>query len=367
MKNGSISKDFPLYHSNLIPLYQKHDEKIYDHGKKQSPKSVNYFTNEHPDFFRLEGMRQSGYRNPYLDEVLKVDRNEQLKKMNYNAKQINLIDYIKSNRQFSQDPNVLRLIRNEFDIQMHKKRQQISEDRKKKGGITKKYELNMENIKNYATIIRKLDDHTSKINYKMKKTMKEENDKKIGRYTCSAENFKKINKISCQFDPKKSAYITNSNDYKISEAYSENEDNVFSHKRKNITQLNLINYRKDTVTLPPNKNQKWSPFYENYVMLMLNNKTGFGQKGGLFTEFTNKNIGVININKRNLKEKMKKNRQLFNHYNNSTKNMYRRGDDFYKYKNRVEMAINTDRGNKAKNFDFIMLNKIKNPLGNNKY
>ena len=365
MKNGSVSKDFPLYHSNLIPLYQKHDEKIYDHGKKQSPKSVHYYTNEHPDFFRLDGMRQSGYRNPYLDEVLKVDRNEQIKKMDYNAKQISLINYIKSNRQYSQDPKILRLIRNEFDIQMQKKRQQISEDRKKKGGIVKKYELNMENIKNYPKLLKKLDDHTPKINYKMKKTMEVENEKKIGCYTCSAENFKKLRKISCQFDPMKSAYITNSNDYKISDAGSKNNDNYFSHKRKNISQFNLINYRNDIMALPPNTNEKWSPFYENYVMLMLNNKTGFGQKGGMFTEFTNKNIGVININKRELKEKMKKNRQLFNHYN-STTNMCKT-DNFSKFRNRIKIPNNTDRGYNTLKYDFAGMNRAKNLFRNNKH
>ena len=41
-------------------------------------------------------------------------------------------------------------------------------------------------------------------------------------------------------------------------------------------------------------------------MTMLNNKKGFSQKGGLFTEFTNKNIGVINVNKRKNIEKLLK-------------------------------------------------------------
>ena len=37
--------------------------------------------------------------------------------------------------------------------------------------------------------------------------------------------------------------------------------------------------------------------------MLMNNQKGFLKKGGLFTEFANKNIGVILMNKRNEKEK----------------------------------------------------------------
>ena len=37
--------------------------------------------------------------------------------------------------------------------------------------------------------------------------------------------------------------------------------------------------------------------------MLMNNQKGFLKKGGLFTEFANKNIGVILMNKRNDKEK----------------------------------------------------------------
>ena len=184
-------------------------------------------------------MRLNGYRNPYLDEVIKVDRNEDLLKINSNRKQINLIDYIKSDRKISQDPKILRCIRSEFDIQMNKKRQQFSEDRKNKIKDLKKYNINMNEINNYDEIIKKLDDYTPKIHYKIKETIDpDENNTKFGRYLTSEENFDKLKQISCQFNPHKSTYITNSNDYKISEANERDIQKEFSHKRKILTNVN---------------------------------------------------------------------------------------------------------------------------------
>ena len=306
--NGEISKDFPLYHTKLIPICQTKIKK-YPFGKRI--KELNYYTNEHPDFFRLDGMKLNGYRNPYLDEVIKVDRTEQLTKMNLNAEQINLIDFIKSNRAYSQDPKILRLIRNEFDIQMHKKRQQIMEDRKKKVKDVNKYTININDINNYDKILKKLDAYTPRINYKMKQTIDpDENRKSIGKYLVSEENYDKVKQLTCKYNPNKSAYITNSNDYKISEANGRDKQKEFNHKRRILNRFNLINYKKEKITPPISRNEKWSPFYENFYMTLINNKKGFSQKGGLFTEFTNKNIGVINVNKRNNKEKLLKEKKI---------------------------------------------------------
>ena len=308
--NGEVSKDFPLYHTQLIPISPREDKK-YFFGKKT--KELNFYTNEHPDFFRLDGMKLSGYRNRYLDEVIKVDRNEQLNKMNLNAEQINLIDYIKSSRKFSQDPKILRLIGNEFDIQMYKKRQQISEDRKKKNKDMNKYTINLNDINNYDNVLKELDNYTPRIDYKMKKTIDpDENRKSIGKYFISEENYDKLKQISCQYNPKKSSYITNSNDYKISEANGRDRKKEFNHKRRSLNRFNIINHKKEKIIPPLSRNEKWSPFYENFYMTLINNNKGFSQKGGLFTEFTNKNIGVINVNKRNNKEKLIKEKKILN-------------------------------------------------------
>ena len=76
---------------------------------------------------------KNGYNNPFLDEVIKLDRSEQLKKMNFNRKQIGIIDFIKSKREYSQDPKILRHIRTDFDIEMQDKRERVLKiDKEKK-------------------------------------------------------------------------------------------------------------------------------------------------------------------------------------------------------------------------------------------
>jgi hypothetical protein len=295
-------------------------------------------------------MRLNGYRNPFLDEVIKVDRNEQLHKMNSNAQQINLIDYIKSSRKLSQDPKVLRMIRSEFDIQMHKKRQQISEDRKKKFKDIKKYTLSINDINNYGTIIKSLDKYTPKISYKMKRTIDpDENRKKIGQYLTSEENYDKLKQISCQFDPLKSAYISNSNDYKISEANGRDKEKEFTHQRKAINSFNLINSQRKKIIPPLCINEKWSPFYENYYMTLLKNKKGFLEKGGLFTEFTNKNIYTININKRKNKEKFLREKLGLNS-NNSNDNKVK---DLKRY-----LSNNSFKRSSSIKYKFVGLNNL---------
>jgi hypothetical protein len=346
--NGEISRNFPLYHTNLIPIYQPLEKKS-PKGKKV--KELNFYTNEHPDFFRLDGMKLKGYRNPYLDEVIKVDRNEQFIKMNSNVDQINLIDYIKSKREYSQDPKILKVIRNEFEIQMHKKRQQISEDRKKKRK-TNKYIIGINDINNYDKIIRDLDHYSPRIDYKMKRTIdSEENTKYIGKYLTSEDNFEKVKQISTQYNPHKSAYITNSNDYKISEANGRDRLKEFSHKRKAINKFNIINYRNEKLIPPLSTNEKWGQFYENFYMTLLNNKKGFSQKGGLFTEFTNKNIGVINVNKRNFHEKLLKEKLGLNGLKTTIDNNSER------VRNPNKTFNNIYKRNNSLKYNFIGLNR----------
>ena len=170
-----------------------------------------------------------------------------------------------------------------------------------------KLEEYINDINNYDKIIRDLDHYSPRINYKMKCTIDpEENTKFLGKYSTSDANYDKVKQISTQYNPYKSIYISNSNDYKISEAYGRDKQKEFSHKRKPINKFNIINYRNEKIIPPISRNEKWSQFYENFYMTLLNNKKGFSQKGGLFTEFTNKNIGVINVNRRNNKEKLLK-------------------------------------------------------------
>ena len=78
--NNRISRDFPLpkceYEEIDFPPRQPYTRNVLN--------VHNYFNNEVPDHFRLKTMKENevGYNNPFLSEVLKFDRSEQLKKIN---------------------------------------------------------------------------------------------------------------------------------------------------------------------------------------------------------------------------------------------------------------------------------------------
>ena len=57
--------------------------------------------------------------NPFLNEVIKVDRSENLKKLSSDRKNVNFIDFIKSNRKYSQDPKIIRYINSDVDKELN--------------------------------------------------------------------------------------------------------------------------------------------------------------------------------------------------------------------------------------------------------
>ena len=83
---------------------------------------------------------------------------------------------------------------------------------------------------------------------------------------------------------------------------------------RNFMKDNIITGYKDKIKLPEEKNERWSKFYENYF-LMMNKSCGFRKKGGLFTEFSNKNIGSINVNKNDFKKKFLKEKEKEKRHN----------------------------------------------------
>ena len=295
-----ISKDFPLYHSPLIPLFKQ--EKNIPKGKKILPSNI--YTNEHPDFFKLDYMIEKGYKNPYLNEVIKVDRSEQFKKIESNAERIGLINFIKSNRKYSQDPKIIKYIQSEFDVEMYKKRQKIKEEKNNKK-LNSKMHLSTEvGDSNYFNYINKLGHFSPKMTFHSRRYIDIKDNISLGKYNISRENFNKIKKIQCEIEPQKSSYLSNYNDYRISEAQNRNKNKEFSLKRIDFVKFNLINDSKEKIKLPPERNERWSSFYENYLLLM-NSNNGFRKKGGLFTEFNNKNMTSINVNKRKIQENLK--------------------------------------------------------------
>ena len=286
-KSNSISEEFPLYHSSVIPIYNT--ERINHKGKKIL--SVNTYTNEHPDFLKLDCMKEKGYKNPYLNDLIKIDRSEQFKNMEKNKRRLEFINYLKRDRKNSQDPSKLKYIQSEFDIEMYKKRKNIDKINNNKN----KYCSTEPNDINYNTILSQLNFFTPKAHYQnIKYRLKDNN----------IQNMEKLRKIKCDFEPKKSAYLTNCNDYKIWEANQRDKNKEFIFKRKDFMKVNIITGKKEQIKLPEERNERWAKFYENFFLIM-NNKNGFRKKGGLFTEFSNKNIGSININKADFIKKIK--------------------------------------------------------------
>ena len=78
----------------------------------------------------------------------------------------------------------------------------------------------------------------------------------------------------------------------------------FKFNRKSVRQYNPIKDKMETITPPPFNNKKWSSFLENYFLLANSGKK-FRRSGGLFTEFCNKNIHSIKINKIRQQEEFK--------------------------------------------------------------
>ena len=106
----------------------------------------------------------------------------------------------------------------------------------------------------------------------------------------------------------KSSYLSNLNDYKISEANQRDKNREFNFKRNDYMKTNIITGYNEKIKLPEEKNERWGKFHENYF-LMMNKSSGFRKKGGLFTEFSNKNFGSINVNKNNIKKKFIKEKE----------------------------------------------------------
>ena len=323
--NGSISKDFPLYHSTIIPTYESPDERKHSHKRS---KNRDIFTNEHPDIFRLEGMKEGGYVNPFMDKVIKVDRSEYLKKLSTDRKNLNFIDFLKSNRKYSQDPKIIRYISSDVNTELRHKRMgktNISSENKEQNDINKNSKISLNrnilltessintNKKKYNNLLRRLNYFVPKIDYRIKRTLDIDNrgDNSINPDDLSIdlENDNLYKKISTGIDRKMYSNLRNTNgfEFEINDKQKK-DDEEFKFKRKEIYQYNPIKDRMETISPPPYKNTKWSSFLENYFLLM-NSKKQFLRKGGLLSEFSNKNIGSINNNKFDIQQRLKKEKE----------------------------------------------------------
>ena len=313
-KTGIISSDFPLYHSDLIPTYSDPNNHKRSHT---IAKNRILYTNEHPEIFRLEGMKEGGYHNPYISEAIKVDRSEYLKKISLDRKNVNFIDFIKSNRKYSQDPNVIKYITVDANKELRNKR---LGNKKNNNYLTLSQErdnITLSEGNKYSNIIKRLNHYVPKIDYRIKNTLDMDNiNNSITNKRCntlgniSNDKLSVINSINKEKEFDKPINMKNFNNFNISDMgtnKSINEDGFFFN-RKAVRQYNPIKDKMETILPPPFKNNKWSSFLENYFLLA-NSRKKFKRRGGLFSEFCNKNINSINVNKFKIQQELKQKRE----------------------------------------------------------
>lgn len=110
------SQEFPMktFYGNINPIKQKEDRPII----KLFPDLRNGFNNESPDFFRMDSMKENvtSYKNPYLNVVKTLDRSLFYKNNTSCIDHINMINKVKSKKELSQNPKILKQLCYSTDI-----------------------------------------------------------------------------------------------------------------------------------------------------------------------------------------------------------------------------------------------------------
>ena len=238
--------------------------------------------------------------------------------MDFNAKQVKLIDFIKSNRELSQDPKILKYIRTDFDVEMAKKREKLKHDNENKNNNSLKNAISYDNLKDrkiFEKGLSILKTDIPKISFKYKNQIDNNNLEPIlnNKYKISKFDKENFKTFSSNIEVKKSGCFGNINDYDIKEGDTLN-DNLMCHiKRKSNSTYNVLTHRNEIINYPNIINNKWNKYQENFFLFM--NKGGFRKKGGIFNELNDKIISVIKP-KKSFEGLNKKN----NNNNNKSKN-----------------------------------------------
>jgi hypothetical protein len=215
----------------------------------------NSFNNESPDFFRLDAMKENpkGYKNPFLDEVIPVDRRSFLKELHKTKEHINLIDKIKMRRDWSQDSNYLKLVKGKSARDLMNKRLNIKNDII----ISDKNFLQYtEGDERYQDKLKLLNNYSPKHNFNVKNSLK------------PGHSYDSNIKIALDIDPKGSSYLSNYNTYHIRDNYRYNEGEFICFKKKEANLYNCIIDDKTNVAPDIYVSPKWSKYYEKYFLLI---------------------------------------------------------------------------------------------------
>ena len=206
MKPNTSSYDFP-FRTKFGTVAKKEE------GIKNQNEHIKYTTNEYnnelPDIFRLDSMTPSSrmYNNPFLNEVLPVDRSEFYKNYEKTHKNILLIDKIKRNIKLSQEPSVLRNIRNEHDLFTSK----MYKSNSMNNIFKPKIEITKENFAQFDKTIKALYKNNSpKIGFRLKNEIETSKLESIDdNIKCSPKDKEKIEKLQSIIDSHHSGYIGN--------------------------------------------------------------------------------------------------------------------------------------------------------------
>lgn len=256
MKSNATSIDFPLYsqYGNKVPPKQ-----LLTSIPKLRISCVHEYNNETPDFFRLDSMIRSTrrYNNPFLNEVISVDRNESLKSLEKIKSQIYFIDKLKTSRNLSQNTVLLKTIQNENSKLIKRNR---NANKALPPSIVE-LPCTDDKFKEKLKTLHHL--YSPKLNYKMKR--KADLSKNVAitdRYKCSLYDKEYLEKLQTAFDPRKSGYLRNLHDYDIKENMGVTDSSRFHFERVEETIYNPITDRKIVIKSPVIMNEKWNKINE---------------------------------------------------------------------------------------------------------
>jgi len=254
MKINSVSPDFPLAfnYSNISPIKAK-PEKV---TMKMFPEIKNGYNNESPDFLLIDSMKEnkSTYKNRFLGDVIKEDRNAFLKNLRIARNSIKMIDTLKTRKEYSQDIRYLKCIASLDDLNLMNQRQQINTRQ------------NINNLKE-PNVFFKLDKENQPENLKekLKKIHYEYTPKHNYRFKhCLDMNSLDNNEhqLKLKIDPRKSTYLSNFNDYNITENFAENGEKFLKFRKKNMKSYNCITDKNNMIQSSEVLTRKWDTFFE---------------------------------------------------------------------------------------------------------
>jgi hypothetical protein len=246
MKFNSLSYDFPLSSGHSFRA-ERPGRREYS---KQCNELRNSYNNESPDFFRLDAMKENAkmYKNPYLSEVIKFDRNEFYKETDKTKQHINFIDAIKQKRDWSQNANYLKMVKGCNDRDVIEKRNKVKTD----PYVPKENYLGLEDTsQQYKDTLKHLHiNYSPKHHIMVKKTLD---------LTQPSES---NTKLSLDLDPWYSGGFKNWNSYNISENEHPRDKCLISFGKKQAELYNCITDTKRKVLPDRYVCDKWSNFYE---------------------------------------------------------------------------------------------------------